>query len=184
MCANSAATRQLGSLAVSVYGPAVASPSKTILLRDAQCSVTLHKVIVIVTNAKNSANIRELEPLNIKPYKIIEVAEKYAFETDYERIKDAWKTLQDGDIVICLCGPLGRILCYEWYKANPQLTCLELGSMFDPLLQHRSYLYHTGNRSILRGMLSMPRSERVFTTGFVLRKNTQQRVLLFLLLGR
>ena len=103
------------------------------------------KNIVIVTNAKNSANIRELEPLNIKPYKIIEVAEKYAFETDYERIKDAWKTLQDGDIVICLCGPLGRILCYEWYKANPQLTCLELGSMFDPLLQHRSYLYHTGN---------------------------------------
>ena len=103
------------------------------------------KNIVIVTNVKNSANITELEQLNIKPYKIIEVAEKYAFETDYERIKDEWKTLQDGDIVICLCGPLGRVLCYEWYKANPQLTCLELGSMFDPLLQRRSYIYHTGN---------------------------------------
>ena len=103
------------------------------------------KRIVIVTNAKNSANITELEQLNIKPYKIIEVAEKYAFETDYERVKDEWKTLQNGDIVMCLCGPLGCVLCYEWYKANPQLTCLELGSMFDPLLQSRTYLYHTGN---------------------------------------
>jgi mannosyltransferase OCH1-like enzyme len=103
------------------------------------------KRIVIVTNSKNMANIAQLEQLNIKPYRVIEVAEKYAFETDYERIKDEWKTLQNGDIVICLCGPLGRVLCYEWFNANPTLTCLELGSMFDPLLQSRSYIYHTGN---------------------------------------
>ena len=103
------------------------------------------KRIVIVTNPKNMANIARLEQLNIAPYRVIEVAEKYAFETDYERIKDEWETLQDGDIVICLCGPLGRVLCYEWFNANPQLTCLELGSMFDPLLQSRSYIYHTGN---------------------------------------
>ena len=48
------------------------------------------KRIVIVTNAKNMANISQLEQLNIKPYKTIEVAEKYAFETDYESVKDEW----------------------------------------------------------------------------------------------
>ena len=83
--------------------------------------------------------------LNIKPYKVIEVEEKYAFDTDYKRIKYEWKNFKDGDLVICLCGPLGRVLCYEWFKSNPTLTCLELGSFFDPLLKNRTYLYHTGN---------------------------------------
>jgi predicted O-methyltransferase YrrM len=49
--------------------------------------------------------------------------------------------------VICLCGPLGRVLCYEWFKANPKLTCLELGSLFDPFLKNRSYAYHTQNHT-------------------------------------
>ena len=102
------------------------------------------KKIVIVTNANNVKNIHKLKDFNINPYKIIIVSEQFAFENDYERIKDEYKSFNDGDIILCLCGPLGRVLCYEWFKFNNSLTCLELGSLFDPLLRNRAYGYHTG----------------------------------------
>jgi hypothetical protein len=107
----------------------------------------MNKNIVVVTNDNNLKNINKLEHLNIKPYKIISVSDKNAFKNDYERVKDEWKTLTDGDVIICLCGPIGRVLCYEWFKNNNKLTCLELGSLFDPLLKDRSYLYHTGTHA-------------------------------------
>ena len=101
--------------------------------------------VIVVTNNGNIKNIHKLGLYNIIPYKTIEVSDKYAFETDYERIKNEWKLFHNNDVVICLCGPLGRILCHEWFSLNSNLTCLELGSLFDPLLKNRSYLYHTGN---------------------------------------
>lgn len=103
-----------------------------------------NKQIVIVTNETNAKNINKLEALNIVPYKIVCVSDKYAFNNDYERVKDECKNFNNNDIVICLCGPLGRILSYEWFKQNNTLTCLELGSLFDPLLRNKAYLYHTG----------------------------------------
>lgn len=102
------------------------------------------KNIVIVTNYENSINLDKLEQLNIIPYKTLIVSKQNAFTLDYERIKDEYKSFNDGDVVICLCGPLGRVLCYEWFKQNNTLTCLELGSIFDPLLKNKAYLYHTG----------------------------------------
>lgn len=101
--------------------------------------------VVIVTNTTNLKNIHKLEKINIHPYRTIEVSEQFAFDTDYNKIKDLWTELSNNDFVICLCGPLGRVLCYEWFKYNNSLTCLELGSFFDPLLKNRTYLYHTGN---------------------------------------
>lgn len=103
------------------------------------------KKVVIVTNTTNLKNIHKLEKVNIIPYRTIEVSEQFAFDSDYNKVKDLWKELSDDDFVICLCGPLGRVLCYEWFKFNNKLTCLELGSFFDPLLKNRTYLYHTGN---------------------------------------
>jgi mannosyltransferase OCH1-like enzyme len=102
------------------------------------------KNIIVVSNSHNLSNIHKLSKLNIYPNKLIEVSDKFCFENDYYKIKDTWKTFNNNDIVICLCGPLGRILCYEWFKENNTLTCLELGSLFDPLLRNKSYLYHTG----------------------------------------
>lgn len=103
-----------------------------------------NKRIIIVTNDVNLSNLNNLEKLNIVPYKTIVVSKTNAFSNDYDKIKDEYKTFENGDVVICLCGPLGRILCYEWFKNNNTLTCLELGSMFDPLLRNKAYLYHTG----------------------------------------
>ena len=100
--------------------------------------------IIVVSNSRNLTNIHKLSKLNIYFNKFIEVSDKFCFEKDYHNVKDSWKTFNNNDIVICLCGPLGRVLCYEWFKENNTLTCLELGSLFDPFLRNKSYLYHTG----------------------------------------
>jgi hypothetical protein len=110
-----------------------------------------NKNIIIVTNEENSKNVYKLKSLNIIPYKTIIVSKQNAFMNDYERVKDEYKTFNNGDIVICLCGPLGRILCHEWFKNNNTLTCLELGSLFDPLLKNKAYLYHTGIHKYCEG---------------------------------
>ena len=100
------------------------------------------KYVVIITNNRLIQNIEKLTLLNIPFSKIIEVSEKNAFDNDYDKIKDLWKEIPNNAYIICLCGPLGRVICYEWYKLNPTFTCLELGSLFDPLLKNRSYSYH------------------------------------------
>jgi hypothetical protein len=100
------------------------------------------KYVVVITNKNLMKNIDKLKLLNISVSRIIEVEANNAFDNDYERIADLWKTIPDYSYIICLCGPLGRVICYEWFKNNNNLFCLELGSLFDPLLKNRSYSYH------------------------------------------
>ena len=102
------------------------------------------KHIVLICNTKMKNNIKNLEKINIKVNQILTVSEKYAFENDYDTIKNEVNHIPDQSVVICCCGPLGRILCHEWFKKNQSLTCLELGSFFDPLLNNKTYLYQTG----------------------------------------
>lgn len=101
-----------------------------------------NKHVVVITNKNMAQNIDNLAQLGIIISQVIEVSDKNAFDEDYENIKDIWITIPDNAYIICLCGPLGRVLCYEWYKNNATFTCLELGSLFDPLLKNRSYSYH------------------------------------------
>jgi hypothetical protein len=103
-----------------------------------------NKHIVLVCSSKMKNNIKNLEKMNIKVNQLISVSEKCAFNNDYDRIKDNVNHIPDHSVVICCCGPLGRILCHEWFKKNQSLTCLELGSFFDPLLNNKTYLYQTG----------------------------------------
>ena len=100
------------------------------------------KKIAIITNAHNFTNIKKLEIYNIIPYVSIVIPEKFAFESIYSSLTS--DLLEECDTIICLCGPLGRVLCKEWFEKNNRLTCLELGSLFDPLLKNKAYLYHTG----------------------------------------
>jgi mannosyltransferase OCH1-like enzyme len=102
-----------------------------------------NKQIIVIANKTMINNIDNLKKININVSKTIAVSDKYAFDNDYDKIKDEWKNVENNSIIICLCGPLGRIICYEWFKNNNTLTCLELGSFFDPLLINKSYLYHT-----------------------------------------
>jgi len=100
--------------------------------------------IVIVTNSQLAGNIDKLVEFGITPSKTIIVQDRNAFEPDYPVIKDECLNFPDNTYVLCMCGPLGRVLCYEWFKNNPTFTCLELGSLFDPILKNRSYSYHQG----------------------------------------
>jgi len=107
-------------------------------------STHLHnRNVVIIGNDLCIKNIEYLKEFNIKVVDTITISTKYAFETDYERLSD--KKFDNNTFIITLCGPLGRVLCYEWFKNNTTLSCLDLGSFFDPLLQNKSYFYHTNN---------------------------------------
>ena len=101
--------------------------------------------IVVIAHAKMIQNIHNLTKININVSHYIVVSEKHAFENDYEKIKDEWTKINNNSVIITLCGPLGRVICQEWFAKNNTFTCLELGSLFDPLLNDKSYLYHTGN---------------------------------------
>jgi len=98
--------------------------------------------IILVANPQLLANIHRLIKFGIRPSRIISVKDRNAFDSDYPIIKDEWKSFPDNTYVLCLCGPLGRVLCYEWFKNNKTFTCLELGSLFDPIMKNRSYSYH------------------------------------------
>ena len=77
-----------------------------------------------------------------KPYIVFKVPHQDGWKA-YERLKDAWSVCQPNDVVLFCCGPLGRVLVYEWFRHRPELTCLELGSFWDPWLVKRCYSYHT-----------------------------------------
>lgn len=98
--------------------------------------------VIIIANEISVGNIEKLK--NVIPVSdFYYVSSKYAFDLDYERIRTI--NLPNNSFIITLCGPLGRILCYEWFKQNETLSCLDLGSFFDPLLRNKSYFYHTNN---------------------------------------
>lgn len=99
--------------------------------------------IVIITNDEMVKNINKLNNINIFVNKVITVSSKNAFCNSYEKIKNCWKEIDNCSVVISLCGPLGRIISKELFEKNDTLTCLELGSFFDPILNNKSYLYHT-----------------------------------------
>jgi len=99
--------------------------------------------VILVVNEKMSKNVSKLAKFNIYPNNIIVISHKYAFETDYEKVKNKVREFGDNSVVLCMCGSLGRVLAYEWFRYNPSLSCLDLGSFFDPILNGKSYLYHS-----------------------------------------
>lgn len=64
---------------------------------------------------------------------------------EFHRLKDYYKLCNPGSVVLFLCGPLGRGLAYEWYRNNKSITCIELGSFYDPWTRGKAYQYHLGN---------------------------------------
>lgn len=100
--------------------------------------------VIIISNETIISNIDKLEScLGIRVEQAYVVSAKMAFRNDYHKLKDL--IFQNGSFIITLCGPLGRVLAYEWFKRNITLSCLDLGSFFDPLLRNKAYLYHTNN---------------------------------------
>ena len=72
--------------------------------------------------------------------KVIKVPEKNAFDC-ISMLEN--NSFEDGEIVILLCGPIGRILAGEYFQKYPKTTFLCLGSYFDNILfEHIKHGYH------------------------------------------
>jgi mannosyltransferase OCH1-like enzyme/predicted O-methyltransferase YrrM len=107
---------------------------------DTLLSTLKDRYVVVIAGETSITHIDRLSKL-IPVSECYAVSDKYAFSKNYQDLKNL--DLKNNSIVITLCGPLGRILCYQLFKNNETLTCLDLGSFFDPLIQERAYLYHT-----------------------------------------
>ena len=99
------------------------------------------KNIIIIGN--ELADFSQLKKININANRTYAVSSKNAFKNDYDMLKNI--DVEDGSVVLTLCGPLGRVLCYELYKKFKNSTFIDLGSFFDPLTRQISFLYHTNN---------------------------------------
>jgi len=51
--------------------------------------------------------------------------------------------LNSGDVVVLSCGPLSRIIAYEWWKERQDCTILDVGSAFDPFTRNVRHNCHT-----------------------------------------
>ena len=118
--------------------------------------------IIIISNETIVSNLDRLSRLGINVSKSYTVSSKMAFSNDYNNLKDL--EFEDNSFIITLCGPLGRVLSYEWFKKNQTLSCLDLGSFFDPLLRNKSYLYHTNNHKYCYNCY--PKADNRFTNIF------------------
>jgi hypothetical protein len=83
------------------------------------------------------------DSLPFQPYLVFRTPNNDAWSA-FDRIKNLFIFFSPGDVVILACGPLGRVLAYEWFSKRKDITCLELGSFYDPLMTKKSYLYHEG----------------------------------------
>jgi mannosyltransferase OCH1-like enzyme len=93
----------------------------------------------------DSANTNNLP---FKPSQILRVPDTDSFSV-YDNLA-SFKPRNNTIVLLC-CGPLGRILASEWYIQNPTLTCIELGSFFDPWTISKAYMYHTGTLPLCSG---------------------------------
>ena len=52
----------------------------------------------------------------------------------YPTLTSCTPTFCSSDIILLMCGPLGRVLAAEWNWLRPDMTFLEIGSLFDPTI--------------------------------------------------
>ena len=77
--------------------------------------------------------------LPFKTKSVFFAARRHAFEHDYSRIRTS-KFLErytDGDVVLIMLGPLGRVLASEWCLLRSKVTFIDMGSFWDAELWGR-----------------------------------------------
>lgn len=94
----------------------------------------------LVENASNYDNIlwvgsnkHDVSKLPFKVSKHIKTKNKDSFD-DYNKLRDLY--IHPNSLVFVSCGPLGRVLTKEWFERDHSLTILEVGSVFDPVIQN------------------------------------------------
>lgn len=85
-----------------------------------------------VMNEHQRLDVLERLGVNVKPENKILVPFKNSYLC-YDQLKD-WK-FPDKAVVILMCGMLAKIIIPVWYRANPTVTFLALGSSLDDFIQ-------------------------------------------------
>ena len=83
-------------------------------------------------------NIEKL-PFKVDKHIATNVTDSWA---NYESIKDAILEAPEGTVVLLSCGPLGRVLCKEWFEKREDCSFIEIGSFYDPLTRNVIHNYH------------------------------------------
>lgn len=52
------------------------------------------------------------------------------------------KTFPEDGIVLFSCGPLARVLVQHFFAERPDLTCIDIGTVYEPWTRNRRYKYH------------------------------------------
>ena len=69
----------------------------------------------------------------------------------FDKVNAQIDILQPGDIVVLSCGPLSRIIAYEWWKKRQDCTILDVGSAFDPFTRnvwHNCHIWENGKNKV------------------------------------
>ncbi len=96
----------------------------------------------VVWISGNDQNLKKLE-FHDNIYSHITVPIQDSWQA-YEKVKHSWKDFNPSDVVISSCGPLSRVLTYEWSTQRKDCTFLDLGSLFDPFTRNVWHKCHTG----------------------------------------
>ena len=111
------------------------------VLKDVINKRTLTGLETVLVCSK-SAYPERLNEIGFHFTRVFQVPAKNGFD-EYDEIYKHHLKLPANCLVVFCCGPVGRVLCYDWFRQCSKITCLELGSLFDPIINHKTYLYHT-----------------------------------------
>ena len=65
--------------------------------------------------------------------------------SDFDTIFDSYKLFHKDDMVLLSCGPMAEVLIHRWFKLRPDVTFMDIGSLYDPHTKNRRLNCHTGN---------------------------------------
>jgi len=87
-------------------------------------------------------NIKGLEKVGINISEHLKVPTINAWKS-YDSIK-SYTNFQPGEVILCSCGPLSRVLVREWFEKYPSTTFLDIGCLFDPYTRDKWMRVHLG----------------------------------------
>lgn len=97
-------------------------------------SLMKSRTCYFIKNAQQSLDVFEQHGVQIAAERVIEVP----FKNSYEKYDELFeKSFEPQSIVILTCGMLAKIIIPEWYKRNPEVSFLALGSSMDDFIQPR-----------------------------------------------
>lgn len=62
----------------------------------------------------------------------------------HDCIKDKYQEFKSGSVVAFSCGPMSRILAPEWFEKRPDVTFIDIGSVYDPFTRNVWHACHRG----------------------------------------